>query len=84
MTSDDVQTLLAQSGCLTNCTSPGALGVLELQILFNMSNGGFGGVFSGHGNPNGVVTANAGSIYTDLDTMTQYTKSTNGGNTGWL
>jgi hypothetical protein len=38
---------------------------------------------AGSGSPEGVVTANVGSIYTDTLTATVYKKLTGSGNTGW-
>jgi hypothetical protein len=45
------------------------------------------GIYSGTGNPNGVVTAGQGSLYFDFadpSTPTQYLKTTVSGNTGWI
>lgn len=40
--------------------------------------------FYGHGSPEGVVTANAGNVYIDVDTGTVYVKQSGiGTNTGW-
>lgn len=39
-------------------------------------------VFSGHGNPNGVVTATGPALYYDLDTQVLYEKTGSGAN-GW-
>lgn len=41
-------------------------------------------IYTGTGTPEGVVSANQGSLYTDYSTGTVYIKSTAGGNTGWL
>lgn len=44
-----------------------------------------GGNYSGNGSPNGVVTANKGAIYTQLDAPgTFWLKQTDGTNTGWV
>lgn len=40
--------------------------------------------FQGAGNPENVITANAGDRYYDELNFIEYIKSTNGGNTGWL
>ena len=45
--------------------------------------GGTGGTFSGVGSPEGVVTANPGSVYTDTSTGGFWNKLTGSGNTGW-
>lgn len=45
------------------------------------------GTYSGIGNPNGVVTAPAGSIYIDLTNAgspVEYIKGSGSGNTGWV
>lgn len=43
-----------------------------------------GGNFSGHGSPQGVITANKGATYVDLDEPgSVWTKVTDGVNTGW-
>jgi hypothetical protein len=41
------------------------------------------GTFSGHGSPEGVVTANPGSTYEDLDTGGLWQKRTGTGSEGW-
>lgn len=51
-------------------------------VSFAGGGGGSTQVYSGHGSPNGVVTATAPALYYDLDTGVLYQK-TGGGNTGW-
>lgn len=53
---------------------------------YSSGGGGTPGLFVGTGDPNGVVTAAAGSVYTDItDPLAPvvYHKGT-GGNTGWV
>ena len=56
---------------------------LHLAILAILTAGGVGNL-SGHGSPEGVVTANPGQIYADIDTGSLYVKMTGTGNIGWI
>lgn len=55
-------------------------------ILTSLESGGGGGTgnLSGHGSPEGVVTADPGIIYVDIDAPAIYIKQTGTGNTGWV
>ncbi len=46
--------------------------------------GGGGTGLAGSGEPEGVVTAPAGSTYLDTDTNMFYVKATGSGDTGWV
>lgn len=56
-----------------------------LQNLGYSGGGGGGGAgsFAGHGSPEGVVTANPGATYLDVDTNDFWSKNSGIGNTGW-
>jgi hypothetical protein len=54
-----------------------------VQNLINNGGGGGGTVYSGSGDPNGVVTAPVGSLYVDVDTGIVWPKVSGSGNTGW-
>jgi hypothetical protein len=64
-----------------------ALWAIEQKILGALidggTGGGTGGTFAGAGSPEGVVTANPGSVYTDTSTGSFWNKLTGTGNTGW-
>lgn len=54
-------------------------------LACNFSVGGAGGTgLVGHGSPEGVVTADPGTPYLDLDTNNYWYKATGTGNTGWI
>lgn len=63
----------------------------SLQKIVSLQGGGSGGSyaaggnFQGVGTPEGVVTANKGAHYVDLNTPDRiYNKTTDGTNTGWV
>lgn len=71
--------------CLSGATLEEVQTYLLCQILNSGGTGGSGGttqVFSGNGNPNGVVTATEPALYYDKVTGILYQK-TGAGNTGW-
>ena len=64
-------------------------GYFENGIRFRTSSGSFNdrGMFVGSGSPEGVVTANPGSLYCNTAggaNTTLYVKESGGGNTGWV
>lgn len=94
MANCDVQALISRTSCFV-CLPSGVLDIIEAELLCEIlavgtGGGGVpgatGGVFSGSGSPEGVVTAPVGSIYTDITggvIVAQYTKVSGAGNTGW-
>lgn len=66
---------------------------IESKITAALGGGGAqtyegGGNFSGVGDPNGVVTADKGAVYTELDGSNNFValwnKTTDASNTGWV
>ncbi len=55
--------------------------VLLCQLLASISSGG---TFAGTGSPEGVLTANPGSTYLQLDGGNFWVKESGTGNTGWV
>ena len=59
---------------------------IRMQILngeINVLNGNYLKITSGSGSPEGVLSANAGSLYLRTDAGELYVKKTGTGNTGW-
>ncbi len=82
----DAQTLVDGAKCLECGIPPGMERAVMIYLLCQITNGGGvgGGGLAGAGSPEGVVTANPGTTYTQTDTGSFWTKLTGVGNTGWL
>jgi len=64
-------------------TTKGTFRTTVAQLAGGGTGGSGGGGLTGHGSPEGVVTADVGKIYFDLDGDGFYYKKTGSGNTGW-
>lgn len=82
----------SNTGTIVNISSGANTNVLPLSITsgnsqlasYTNGSGATTGSYTGTGSPEGVVTANIGSIYTSTDTGNFYIKKSGTSNTGWL
>lgn len=88
---DEVETLLGEVQA-AGCRSPWERELIKLALLGRIAGAGAitptgTQIYTGVGDPEGVVTAQAGSIYFDLTdpaAPVQWVKGSGSGNTGWI